>query len=421
MNAYLAQNSVDVIKITPSHYDALTQAREVAPAARHEVLVFGGEPLRAEMLERIVAGDGARRIYNHYGPTETTVGALMFPVLPAPAAGDPPIGRPLDNVQAYVVDATFAPAPIGVAGELYIGGAGLARGYLGRPDLTAERFVPNPFGAAGERLYRTGDLVRYRPDGNIEFLGRVDDQVKIRGFRIELGEIEAALTRLPQLRAAVVLAREDKPGERRLVAYVTAAEGAALETAELRDALARELPDYMIPSVFVALDALPLTANGKIDRRALPAPEVDATRARGYVAPRNATEATLCRLFAEVLGVDRVGVDDDFFQLGGHSLLAIQLVERSALRACRPMCAHYSPIPRLPVSPPLPANRCAVVVPPNLVPPGCDAITPDMLTLGDVEPGRHRPHRRRTFRAARPMCRTSIRWRRFRKAYSSII
>ncbi|CAN2534225.1 Linear+gramicidin+synthase+subunit+D [Methylocapsa aurea] len=381
MNAYLAQNSVDVIKITPSHYDALTQAREVAPAARHEVLVFGGEPLRAEMLERVVAGDGARRIYNHYGPTETTVGALMFPVFPAPAAGDPPIGRPLDNVQAYVVDATFTPVPIGVAGELHIGGAGLARGYLGRPDLTAERFVPNPFGAAGERLYRTGDLVRYRPDGNIDFLGRVDDQVKIRGFRIELGEIETALTRLPQLRAAVVLAREDKPGEWRLVAYVTAAEGAPLETAELRDALARELPDYMIPSIFVALDALPLTANGKIDRRALPAPEVDATRARGYVAPRNATEATLCRLFAEVLGVDRVGVEDDFFQLGGHSLLAIQLVERLRLERLqtdvRALFANPTPA-RLTTAV---RNHAAVLVPPNLVPSGCDAITPNMLTL----------------------------------------
>ena len=384
MNAYLAQNSVDVIKITPSHYDALTQAREVAPAARHEVLVFGGEPLRAEMLERVVAGDGARRIYNHYGPTETTVGALMFPVFPAPAAGDPPIGRPLDNVQAYVVDATFTPVPIGVAGELHIGGAGLARGYLGRPDLTAERFVPNPFGAAGERLYRTGDLVRYRPDGNIDFLGRVDDQVKIRGFRIELGEIETALTRLPQLRAAVVLAREDKPGEWRLVAYVTAAEGAPLETAELRDALARELPDYMIPSIFVALDALPLTANGKIDRRALPAPEVDATRARGYVAPRNATEATLCRLFAEVLGVDRVGVEDDFFQLGGHSLLAIQLVARIKRHGLqtdvRTLFANPNPSGLAAAA----GGAANVVVPPNLIPPGCDAITPDMLTLATL-------------------------------------
>ncbi|CAN2534201.1 Linear+gramicidin+synthase+subunit+D [Methylocapsa aurea] len=276
------------------------------------------------------------------------------------------------------------PAPIGVAGELHIGGAGLARGYLGRPDLTAERFVPNPFGRAGERLYRTGDLARYRDDGDIEFLGRIDHQVKIRGFRVELGEIEAALTRPPQLREVVVMAREDTPGDKRLVAYVVVAEGAVLETAALRAALARELPDYMIPAAFVALDALPLTPNGKIDRRSLPAPDLDAQIAHRYVAPRNATEATLCRIFAEALGLARVGVEDDFFQLGGHSLVAIKLVERARLEGLqtdvRILFAHPTPA-RLAVAA---QNRLGFVVPPNLIPPGCDAITPDMVTLATL-------------------------------------
>ncbi|MGD9659469.1 MAG: amino acid adenylation domain-containing protein, partial [Methylocystis sp.] len=266
-------------------------------------------------------------LVNQYGPTESHV-VSNFILNELSNGALPPIGRPIANTQIYLLDAGLQPVPIGVSGELYIGGAGLARGYIGRPDLTAERFVPSPFGEAGERLYRTGDLARYRPDGNIEFLGRIDHQVKIRGFRIELGEIEAALMRVAQIRDAVVLAREDMPGDKRLVAYAVAVEGAALETAELRDALARELPDYMIPSAFVALDALPLTANGKIDRKALPAPDIDAEIARRYVAPRTPTEATLCRIWAETLGLERVGIEDDFFELGGHSLLAVQVVSR---------------------------------------------------------------------------------------------
>ncbi|CAN2534202.1 D-alanine--D-alanyl+carrier+protein+ligase [Methylocapsa aurea] len=282
-------------------------------------IVTAGEQLRITTpLLSWLAAEPRCRLVNQYGPTESHV-VSNFILSELSDGALPPIGRPISNTQIYLLDPGSEPVPIGVAGELHIGGAGLARGYLGRPDLTAERFVPNPFGHAGERLYRTGDLARYRADGNIEFLGRIDHQVKIRGFRIELGEIEAALTRLPQLREAVVIASEDGRGDKRLVAYVVAAEGAALEIAELRGALARELPDYMIPAAFVALDALPLTPNGKIDRRALPAPDLDAQIAHRYVAPRNATEEALCRIFADVLGIDRVGVDDDFFQLGGHS------------------------------------------------------------------------------------------------------
>ena len=220
------------------------------------------------------------------------------------------------------------PVPIGAAGELYIGGAGLARGYLGRADLTAERFLPDPFGGAGARLYRTGDLARHRADGDIEFLGRIDHQVKIRGFRIELGEIEAALSRIAGVREAAVLAREDQPGDKRLVAYVAGREGTTPAAGELRAALQAHLPDYMLPSAFVTLDALPLTANGKVDRKALPAPDLGALQAHRYVAPRTATEAALCRIWAQTLGLERVGVEDNFFELGGHSLLAVQVISR---------------------------------------------------------------------------------------------
>jgi hypothetical protein len=240
-------------------------------------------------------------------------------------AGTPPIGRPLPNTRAYVVDAHLKPVPVGVPGELLVGGVQLAAGYWNRPELTAEKFIADPFDAApGARVYRTGDLVRYLPDGNIEYLGRIDNQVKVRGFRIELGEIEATLSGHPAIRETVVLAREDAPGDTRLVAYLVA-KGEAPSVSELKEFLARQLPHHMVPSAFVVLQALPLTPNGKVDRRALPAPEYTVTV---YVAPRTPTEEILAGLWSDVLKVERVGVHDNFFEIGGHSLLATQLVSR---------------------------------------------------------------------------------------------
>ncbi|MEH2621948.1 amino acid adenylation domain-containing protein/non-ribosomal peptide synthase protein (TIGR01720 family) [Bradyrhizobium sp. AZCC 1719] len=290
-------------------------------------LIVGGEACSAEMLRPWLSG---RSVLNAYGPTEASVCTTMFL-----CAGDrrPPIGRPLPNARIYVLDQQMEPVPVGVAGELYIGGAGLARGYLLRPGLTAERFVPNPF-ADGERLYRTGDLVRWRADGELDFLGRLDTQVKLRGFRIELGEIEATLLSDANVAQAVVVAREDAAGKR-LVAYVVprqdamkdATPDAAFDLGELRRQLQHKLPDYMVPAALVKLDQLPLTPNGKLDRNALPAP--DRHREAEHQPPRNPVETVLAGLFAEILGLERVGINENFFELGGDSIQSIQVVSRA--------------------------------------------------------------------------------------------
>ncbi|SDZ37841.1 non-ribosomal peptide synthase domain TIGR01720, partial [Thermoactinomyces sp. DSM 45892] len=265
-------------------------------------------------------------LINMYGITETTVHTTYYPITleDAKGASGSKIGKRIPDLEVYIFDRHEQIVPVGIAGELYIGGAGLARGYLNRPELTEERFVPHPF-KAGERLYRTGDLVRYLPDGNLEFMGRIDHQVKIRGFRIELGEIEAALQEYPSIKEAVVLVREDEPGDKRLVAYVVGAGS----TPEWREHLKAQLPSYMVPSHFVEMETLPLTSNGKIDRKALPIPEEQAGGGEGYVAPRSQREQILASIWEGVLGVKPIGVYDNFFETGGDSILSIQIVSRA--------------------------------------------------------------------------------------------
>jgi amino acid adenylation domain-containing protein len=323
-----------LVKITPAHLALLSdQLGPTAARDRTRLFVIGGENLTAESLSLWRDHAPGTRLINEYGPTETVVGCCVHQVrADDPRTGSVVIGRPIANTRLYVLDGDLNRLPVGAVGELYIGGAGVARGYLNRPELTREKFLPDPFaGTPGERMYRSGDLARYRADGALEYLGRVDDQVKIRGYRIELGEIETTLADHPDVKACAVVAREDTPGSRLLVAYVVAravAKPGAAAAEELRQHLRARLPEYMVPARLVFLDAMPLTGNGKVDRRALPAPSVQRPTAAPPVAPRTEIEDRIIAVWKELLTLDSVGVDDNFFELGGHSLLAIRVVTR---------------------------------------------------------------------------------------------
>ncbi|MDQ1701139.1 MAG: hypothetical protein QOF57_391, partial [Frankiaceae bacterium] len=323
---WAAAHPVDVLKITPSHVKALLAAGAGVLPSR--LIVVGGEALSWDLVAQLEAA-GNCAIANHYGPTETTIGALTYAVARGERRGDTatvPIGRPLAGYRAYVLDAHGEPAPDGVVGELCIGGAGVANGYVGREDFTAERFVADPLGG---RMYRTGDLVRRLPDCAVEFLGRVDGQVKIRGYRVEPGEVEAVLEGYDAVTQAAVVALPDPSGDLRLVAYVVGAVASSADVDTIRHHLAGTLPPHMVPSLILPIDAMPLTPNGKLDRRALPDPStIKLTDESSYVAPRDDVEVTLAAAWAELLGVERVGVEDDFFGLGGHSLLAAQVIAR---------------------------------------------------------------------------------------------
>ncbi|WP_397462164.1 amino acid adenylation domain-containing protein [Rhizobium ruizarguesonis] len=387
----LARTSVDasLINTVPSAITALVNQKAVPASA--SVINLAGERVKADLIERIFESTRVQKICTLYAPSETTTYSTWI-CMPRGQAVVETIGRPIANTRIYLLDGHGQPVPFGAVGELYIGGAGVARGYLNRPDLTAERFLADPFsGKAGARMYRSGDLARYLPDGNLEFLGRNDDQVKIRGFRIEPGEIAARLLEHELVGDAAVVAHADAAGDKRLVAYVVVkmtdgsaeADGAGL-AASLRAHLGGLLPDYMVPSAFVRLEALPLTVNGKLDRKALPVPDDDAYARRAYEAPQGEIETLLAGIWAELLGVERVGRHDNFFELGGHSLLAVQMMER--LRRLS-LGVEVRTVFAKPMLADLAANLGShreVAVPANPITEQSTAITPQMLPLIDL-------------------------------------
>ncbi|HEV2679567.1 MAG TPA: amino acid adenylation domain-containing protein, partial [Rhodanobacter sp.] len=348
-------------------------------------VVLGGESIPPSLLELHAAqGLSETTVYNEYGPTEATVWSSVADISAAESGSC--IGRPIANTRLYVLDTTLQPVSVGVAGELYIAGEGLARGYLHRRALTADRFVANPFDA-GARMYRTGDLVRYRQDGQLDYLGRADQQVKIRGYRVELGEIEARIASHASVRDAAVVVREEVPGDRRLIAYVVATTHAvSADLANvLRDQLIHTLPDYMVPAAFVMLDALPLSVNGKLDRKALPAPDDDAYPRENYAAPQGEVEQKLAQVWEALLGVAQVGRFDNFFALGGHSLLAVQLMERLRRLGMEVEVRTLFASPTLAELAAAVGGHRNVLAPANLITPQTTAITPNMLPLIDLD------------------------------------
>ncbi|MFA6051760.1 MAG: amino acid adenylation domain-containing protein [Methylobacter sp.] len=328
LGALIERHRVTHLLALPSFYGLLLN-QVGAQLQTLKTAIVAGEACSTEVVKRHYAVLPQVQMYNEYGPTEATVWSSVYPATQDDLDRPLSIGRPIDNVRLYILDGSGNPAPIGGQGELHIGGAGVARGYWQRPELTAEKFIPDPFIQNGGRLYKTGDLARYRPDGNIEFLGRIDHQVKIRGFRIELGEIEARLLEAPDIKEAAVIAREDQPGDKRLVAYLVAVSKEAVNIETLKARLKETLPDYMVPSAFVLLDSMPLSANGKLDHKRLPQPDMSGMSTQHYKEPQTPVENILADIWRELLAVRRVGRHDNFFELGGDSILSIQVISRA--------------------------------------------------------------------------------------------
>ena len=391
LSRLVEKHSVSHLLCVPSLYKTLIESSPSERLASLKVAIVAGESCPATLVKDHFVRLPHAALYNEYGPTEATVWCSVYRCEPGDESNRVPIGRPIANTQLYVLDSHMQVVPVGVPGELHIGGAGVTGGYLNRSDLTAERFVPNPFDRTpGASLYKTGDLARFLPDGNIEYLGRIDHQVKVRGFRIELGEIEAALLSHPAVREAVVIAREDTDGDKRLVAYYTpvetsAANAAALDAEQLREFLRARVPEYMVPAAYVRLTAMPLTPNGKLDRKALPAPEADAYAVRGYGAPCGEIETALAAIWGDVLKLDRVGRHDNFFELGGHSLLAVILIERMRRRGLQvDVRALFAASTLAELAATVEAKANIIAIPPNRIPAGCTALTPEMLPLATL-------------------------------------
>jgi amino acid adenylation domain-containing protein len=391
LSRLVEKHQVSHLLCVPSLYKTLMESSPSERLASLKVAIVAGESCPVTLVKDHFSRLPHAALYNEYGPTEATVWCSVYRCEPRDESSRVPIGRPIANTQLYVLDSHMQVVPVGVPGELHVAGAGVTGGYWNRPDLTAERFIPNPFSPTpGARLYKTGDLARFLPDGNIEYLGRIDHQVKVRGFRIELGEIEAALVSHPAVGEAVVIAREDTPGDQRLVTYYTAVEtsapdAAALDAEHLRAHLLARLPEYMVPAAYVRLTSMPLTPNGKLDRKALPAPEADAYAVHGYEAPQGEIERALAAIWGDVLKLDRVGRHDNFFELGGHSLLAVILIERMRRKGLQvDVRALFAASTLAELAATVEAKANIIAIPPNRIPAECTVLTPEMLPLATL-------------------------------------